>query len=109
MKKIDLSQLLAPNTKVISGREYGKTARKQLNIDLEDKSEDPVEVYVASDIFSLTSSYFLGLFGKSVRKLGEDNFRKKYIFICEDTIRRSIDLHIKDALKKTNVLDGEDD
>lgn len=107
LKTIDLTKNIPSTLKVLAGRENGKRMRISLGINEEDLKGDPVQVIVAKDMFSLTSSYFLGLFGNSVRKLGEEGFRKKYVFECADTIRKNIEYGISDALKQSNVLDGE--
>ena len=105
--KINLSSKIDPKIKVLSGREFGKKLRKEYDLNNEDSKDGIVEVLIGSDVFSMTSSCFLGMFGKSVRKLGEKQFRKKYIFTCEKAIKDNIDIGINDALKLGNALEGE--
>jgi hypothetical protein len=73
--------------KVLSGRPNGAAYREKLNLDNEDKSTDIVSVIIPDLFFSVNSSFFLGCFGKSVRFLGENKFRQKYIFECDEVIR----------------------
>lgn len=103
--RIDLGKYRKPGERVLSGRQNGKTLRNELKIDdLDKKISENIEIFVPEDIYSLNSSYFLGLFGPSVRKLGEEKFKQKYTFICDDIISRNIEDGISRALKDSNVL-----
>lgn len=82
-------------TKVLSGREEGKSMRKTLKLDTRDSDNEKYELIVP-DVLSITASYFLACFGESVRKLGEEGFLKKYQF---KTNNESINKNIKDGIK----------
>ena len=64
---------------VFTGRTRGQDARKRLSLD-EVTADDSVDVVIPNDIYAVTSSYFLGLFGPSVRALGLEQFQKVFHF-----------------------------
>lgn len=101
---IDLNDYKPSNIKVLSGRETGKNLRTQLNLDTVDHSDDIMTVIVPDTLYSINSSYFLGAFGASVRTLGEQEFRTRYIFKCDDIIRKNVEDGISRALKDSDVL-----
>ncbi len=76
--------------RVLAGREEGKQVRKVAKVEQLDQLLSIVEVKIPQDLFSLTSSYFLGLFGDSIRELGEARFREHYRFTGK-SISRVID------------------
>lgn len=94
-----------PNSKVLSGRKEGKEFRDKIDLDNIDKNSDVVNVIFPDDIISLNSSFFLGLFGPSVRYLGKEKFEQKYTFTCPDFIINSINDGIERALKTSNALE----
>ncbi|WP_407545042.1 hypothetical protein [Priestia sp. HNGD-A6] len=104
MTQINLGTYRGKNSRVFSGREEGKAARKKLNLDLLDKNQEEVEFVIPVDTLSFNTSFFLGLFGKSVRNLGENKFREIYQFQCKPIIKKSIDDGIIRALKSSNPL-----
>jgi len=85
---IEFAKLGGP---VYIGRPRGEAARKKLNLDDIDRDGSvTVEVIIPADTYSINSSYFLGLFGDSIRAAGSrEAFLKKYIFKCEEVIRES--------------------
>jgi hypothetical protein len=65
---------------ILVGRERGEAVRKALNIDEVDRSHEEVDVLIPDWVYSVTSSFFLGLFEKSIKELGEDEFRRMFHF-----------------------------
>ena len=103
--RIDLGQYHEPGTILLSGRPKGVALRDKLNLDKLDGQQDvQVDVVVPTEIVSLNSSFFLGLFGPSVRDLGEYGFRQKYSFVCQPKIEIDVEAGIKEALNKANPL-----
>lgn len=103
-KRINLNDCRKKNSKVLSGREEGYGYRKKFKIDTIDEEESSVEVIVPDDLYSINISFFLGLFGESIRKLGEKRFREKYEFLCDEFILENINDGIKKATRVSNVL-----
>lgn len=107
MKKeaIDLSAFHQRGTILLSGRPKGVALREQLNLDRKDQEKDLfVEVIVPREVVSLNSSFFSGLFGPSIKILGETGFRQKYSFNCSPAIDQDIEGGISEALNESNPL-----
>lgn len=102
MAKIELS----PQILVYTGRSRGRQDRARFLIDQHDDSDEVVEVVVPDEIYSMTSSYFLELFGKSIRKLGRDEFLRKYAIVGPDHVLRKVDDWIARALREKKGLFG---
>lgn len=103
MITIDLQQYRNPNSKILSDRKFGMQVRKKMKLDEIDKTEEQVIIIIPGDIWALNSSYFIGIFEKSVHYLGEENFRKKYLFQCSNNyILENIEQGIKDILYNLN-------
>ena len=100
---IDLGKFSSA-TIVLSGRTKGEKIREELHLKENDEKPDLVEVVVPSEIVSMNSSFFLGLFGPSVLKLGEERFKKKYQFKAHDVILEDVYRGIRDALKSHMAL-----
>jgi hypothetical protein len=101
---IDLDRYKSKTSRVYSGRDRGEAVRKELNLDFVDNSPDVIFIKVPLDTISINSSFFLGMFGESVRKLTEQGFRKKYVFQAKEVINRNIDEGIVRALKEKSVI-----
>ena len=75
---IDFSKLDGP---IYSGRERGENARKKVDMDQYDNQNSKVDVILPTDFITVTSSFFLGMFDKSIIKCGtRENFFDKFIF-----------------------------
>lgn len=102
---INLKDFLPKESLVLSGREFGKDVRRQCEFDrIDDNKEISVTIVIPQNIISLNSSFFWGLFTESVKKLGEDEFIKKYKFECSDIIRKSIEDGIRRSLNSGTAL-----
>lgn len=104
MKRIDLNKFHQSGNIVMSGRPKGEQIRSELNLDRLDADPEAVEVDVPEEVVSLNNSFFLGLFGPSVRNLGEGQFRSHYKFRCAPPIVKDIDSGIHESLKTSNPL-----
>lgn len=80
---VDLTQHRGKDTTLYTGRPEGKRVRVALNLDSLDESKSQINVIVPDGTTSIKSSFFLGLFYKSILKLGLDGFILKYKFIFE--------------------------
>jgi hypothetical protein len=105
-KEILLERFIKRDVRVLSGRSLGEAARKELDLDQKDKDDDLYMVIIPLKIYSLNASYFLGLFGPSVRLLKE-KFEKKYIFDCSDIIKKNVEDGRSRAIKESNALKNE--
>lgn len=94
------------NKKIISGRKNGAETRKKVKLEELEENNDNIKVTVPMDVLSFNSSYFLGMFGKSVRKYGsKEGFLKKYQFVCNEIVKININDGIMDALNNNNALE----
>lgn len=104
-QRINLDTARIPsNSEVLSGRDCGIDSRRKFNLDRIDKSSDSVTVVIPDDVISMNTSFFLGLFGPSVRRLGKTGFLAKYHFQCHDIHRSTIEEGIERALKETTIF-----
>lgn len=88
---VDLNRYLPPSHltplyESLTGRSQGSALRDILNLDRVDSSPlHLMEIEIPERIVSITTSFFLGCFGKSVRKAGtRDRFLEKYLFSPND-------------------------
>lgn len=99
---IDFEKLGMP---VFTGRPRGEDARRKLGLDLVDQGGGTVEVIIPQDIYTLTSSYFLGLFGPSVRKYGrKSEFLEHYRFKAPPRVSERLDEWVDRALRDKGAL-----
>lgn len=100
--RVDLTKLAGP---VFSGRDRGIAARAEFNLDEIDRIYSSVEVVLPSTLYTLTSSFFLGLFGESVRKCGSvTSFEEKFKFSGPPFLAPILRSHAGLALRSKNLL-----
>ena len=94
---LDLTKL---GGRVYVGRPNGRMARDYFKVEnIEKENQFPVSVIFPDDARTLTSSFFLGMFGKSVRTAGtRDEFYSRYKFNANKQILEEIELGITEAL-----------
>lgn len=76
----DLLTFRGPASTVFTGRPQGEDARKKLNLDQTDKNDTVVRFRIPIDTTSITPSFFLGLLYDSIKRLGFDQYKSKYLF-----------------------------
>jgi len=90
---------------VFSGRDRGVAAREQYGLNMLDDSSNSVEVILPDTLYTLTSSFFLGLFGESVRKCGSvSEFEQKYKFTGPGFLQPILRSHAGLALRNKNLF-----
>ena len=102
--KISLNDYRSRGGKVFAGRERGEKVRHAAQLSSLDEQDVSVTVVVPEDIFSVNSSFFLGMFGESVRRLGEEGFRAHYRFEGKD-ISDTVEDGIREAIATASPLD----
>jgi len=106
MKKIDFKELGGP---VFVGRERGNRVREKFNLDQIDTSDEKIQIIVPEDTYSINPSFFLALFGKSIRTLGDkEAFFKKYEIKAPEHILESIVSMVSRVLIEKKILLDED-
>lgn len=68
-------------SKVFTGRDRGKSVREKSNLDKIEKNNELVEIIIPDNIYSINPSFFEELFVNVVKKLGKDEFMKKFRFL----------------------------
>jgi len=95
---VDLTQVAGP---VYSGRDRGVALRQRYKLDTEEDHADHVKVVIPESAYTVSSSFFLGLFGPSVRKCGSvDKFEQKFLFAAPSFLRPVLHGHALLALQK---------
>lgn len=107
MKKLDLSTINGKQYKVLSGVDLGEIARNSFGLDEEDEKAEVITIEIPEQVYSVNSSFFSGVFQKSLKKLGEEKFREKYIFECDEVIRMNIENGIFNIVKTMDLLGGQ--
>jgi hypothetical protein len=101
---IDLTKFTGVDEIILSGRPKGEELRRKLGLDAADDRAELINIIIPQRIISLNSSFFLGLFAKSVDKLGESGFLAKYVFDCKPILVRDIDAGVHQAVNTSNPL-----
>ena len=99
---IDFGKLGMP---VFTGRDRGQNARKDLKLDMVPHGEI-VEVRIPDETYAVTSSFFLGLFGPSVRELGGEGFAKQFRFTGPEFVLNKIEDWVLRALRDKRDIFG---
>lgn len=87
------------DTFAISGRDLGIKQRKNFKLDEKDKDSNQYVFVVADNIRVISVSFFLGMFGDSVRAYkNKDEFLKKYVFKTNGLVDKYINDGIQQAL-----------
>jgi hypothetical protein len=100
MPKISLSEL-TNNGEVrnLSGHERGVAARVKYKLDQLDQGSEAVLIEIPDEVYSITSSFFQGMFAQSVRTLGSrDSFLAHYQFDAAPVVLRQIERGIEGSL-----------
>jgi len=99
--EIDFKALGMP---VFTGRSRGEGLRKQLGLDSIPDGE-VVRVKIPVDVYAITSSYFLGLFGPSIRKEGSpEAFFARFEFVGPPHIMEAVSDFVSRALREQKPL-----
>ena len=94
---IDFGKLEGP---VFTGRPRGEMLRAKLHVEDYDVGDVQVEVRIPDTTYSISSSFILGLFGKSVVLAGsKEAFYKKYHFNATPLFEGIIDSCVTRALQ----------
>lgn len=99
MATINIQEFRQNGSKIFSGREVGINARKKLELNLKDVDQETYEIIIPDDTYSISGSFFGGMFSDSVIKLKEEGFRRKYIFKHAKTdLNESLQGDIEDGI-----------
>ena len=90
---------------VYTGRSRGERLRSELQLDKIDATGDVVEVEIPNGTYTISSSFFLGLFGPSVVQAGsKDAFYSRYHFNSPRFLKDVMDEYVSRALQSRNLF-----
>lgn len=99
---IDFNKIEGP---VYTGRDRGEQLREKLGLDQIDLRHESVAVIIPSTTYSISSSFFLGLFGPSVVSYGSaEKFYEAYKFEATDFISGIVHEYVLRALQQRNLF-----
>ncbi len=77
---INLDDFRVKDAKVFTGRDRGEDVRKKSKIDEIENAAEEVNFIIPDNIYSINPSFFEELFINVVKKLGKDEFLRKFHF-----------------------------
>lgn len=82
---IDLARYHTAGVRLMSGRDRGVLVREKVDLDVLDAAlaatpGSTVTVRIPAEVIFVSSSFYLGLFGPSIRRLGAQAFEERYLF-----------------------------
>lgn len=87
--------------RVFSGWRRGKLARKEFEVDKLDNLEVKVNVVIPEDLYCLTKSFFLGMFGPTLKAMKSKlEFKEKYNLVGPAHILEEIDEYIDIEMRR---------
>jgi hypothetical protein len=106
MAEINLGDLTAGGeVRNLTAHERGVAARVHYRLDQLDVSPEPVTVIVPREIFTLTPSFFQGMFAESVHHfVSREKFLEHYRFDASNLILKQIDRGISAAQMRRGEL-----
>ncbi len=104
-KRIDLYKFRGQDSSLFTGRPQGESARKELNLDKNDKMGNKIVFVIPNETTSFNPSFYLGLLFDSIKYFGFDKFENYYTFEIADTnpeIKKVLFSNLEDG--KRNAL-----
>ena len=99
---IDLSKVSGP---VYSGRDRGEALRVKYALDEKEDVFESISVIIPDSTYTVSSSFFLGLFGPSVLKCGGlDQFERKFNFNAPEFLKPILHAHAALAVQNRNLF-----
>jgi len=102
VREIDFANIEGP---VYTGRDRGERLREKFQMDEIDNSDAVVKIIIPENTYSISSSFFLGLFGPSIVKCKtREAFLEKYQFDTTKFLMGVVDQHIARALQERSLF-----
>lgn len=106
---IDMEEHRNPESRIFSGRQFGKSIRARRDLNVLDNQGGCVEVIFPDLTWSINDSFFLEMFEDSIEKLGEKRFKEKYIFVgpfVEEVVEYALAVTLNKTIAIPDVDDG---
>jgi hypothetical protein len=101
--EIDLGKYKNPKSTNFTGRPQGTSVRQSIGLDQLDKDNDKfIEIVIPNGTTSFNPSFYLGLLFDSYKKLGLDEFKKKYkitIASSNPDTRKVLEKNLEDGMR----------
>ena len=103
---INLNSYKAPGSKVFTGRDRGQSVREKSKIDQLSEGQNPIEVVIPEDIYSINPSFLEEFLVNVVQRLGKTAFFKKFKIVNEGAykIDKDLDEAIDRILRQDHAL-----
>jgi hypothetical protein len=103
---INLNSYKAPGSKVFTGRDRGQYVREKSQIDQLSKGENPIEVIIPEDIYSINPSFLEEFLVNVVQRIGKTAFFDKFKITNkgEYKIDKDLDEAIDRILRQDHAL-----
>jgi hypothetical protein len=89
--EINFSEITEDRVRNISGHERGVKARTRFMLDKLDRESDMIDVVIPQDIEAIATSFFQGMFSKSVQRFGsKEGFLSHYRFVAAPLVMEQI-------------------
>jgi hypothetical protein len=99
---LDFSRIKGP---VYTGRGRGEALRRKFELDEKEDALEAVAVIIPDSTYTVSSSFFLGLFGPSVVKAGSvAQFKRKFHFRAPTVLESVLDAHAARALQGHTLI-----
>jgi hypothetical protein len=83
------------DTRTFMGKENGETIREKYDLDSLELTSEKVTIVFPKETISITSSFAKGMFGKSFENMNINQFKAKYIFVCNEFVLRGLNIDIQ--------------
>ncbi|MDJ1632653.1 hypothetical protein [Rhizobium rhizogenes] len=105
MQTIELEQLTKGEVHNLSGHDRGQAARVHFKLSELDGGTDVVLIHVPEHVYTITSSFFQGMFAESVKHLGDrESFFARYRFDADPVVLQQVEQGIRASLMKRNSI-----
>lgn len=105
--KINLNDFRVKDAKVFTGRDRGEYVRKKSGIDEIETNSESVDFIIPDNIYSINPSFLEELFVNVVKKLGKEEFHRKFRFsnLGDYNFEKPLNEAIDRILRKKTALD----
>lgn len=109
MVEINLSELTGNGeVRNLSGHDRGVAAREKYGLQQIDDAGEMVVIRSPVDLYTITPSFFQGMFAESVRAAGgREQFLARYKFDADPVVLRQIESGIETSLMKRRSIFAE--
>lgn len=102
---IDLATFrTSPEARSFSGRPRGEFCRQELRLSARESGGEKFKILIPPDTYALNMSFFLGMFGPSVRRFKKSGFAERFEFSGSPHILKVLPKYMDEALLDSMAL-----